>query len=164
MKQAKSETRPFKVSFNSDVSDSLPWSFEPLQREVIVVPGSSMLAFFRAKNNGDEPIIGVSSYNVQPSKAGAYFIKIQWYNKKIVQWNYFVFDLFLFFFVSSNSFCFEEQRLGPHEEVDMPVFFYIDPDILDDERLADVSSLTLSYTFFRSKDQILGDGIAEKKV
>jgi cytochrome c oxidase assembly protein subunit 11 len=45
----------------------------------------------------------------------------------------------------------------PHEEVDMPVFFYIDPDILDDERLADVSSLTLSYTFFRSKDQLVDD-------
>jgi cytochrome c oxidase assembly protein subunit 11 len=54
----------------------------------------------------------------------------------------------------SISFCFEEQRLGPHEEVDMPVFFYVDPDILDDHRLDDVSSLTLSYTFFRAKDQL----------
>ncbi len=52
------------------------------------------------------------------------------------------------------SFCFEEQRLAPHEEVDMPVFFYVDPEILDDPKLDDVSSLTLSYTFFRSKDQI----------
>lgn len=41
----------------------------------------------------------------------------------------------------------------------MPVFFYVDPDILDDERLADVSSMTLSYTFFRSKDQIAGDHV-----
>jgi cytochrome c oxidase assembly protein subunit 11 len=77
-KQAKSDVRPFTITFNADVSDSLPWSFEPLQKEVVVVPGSSMLAFFRAKNNSDEPIIGVSTYNVQPSKAGAYFIKIQW--------------------------------------------------------------------------------------
>jgi cytochrome c oxidase assembly protein subunit 11 len=58
-------------------------------------------------------------------------------------------------FVIFSSFCFEEQRLAPHEEVDMPVFFYIDPDILDDKRLRDVSSITLSYTFFRSKDQIV---------
>lgn len=77
-KRAKNDVRPFRITFNADVSASLPWSFEPLQREVVVMPGSSMLAFFRAKNNSDEPIVGVSSYNVQPSKAGAYFIKIQW--------------------------------------------------------------------------------------
>jgi cytochrome c oxidase assembly protein Cox11 len=58
------------------------------------------------------------------------------------------------FLLTRISFCFEEQRLGPHEEVDMPVFFYVDPDILDDHRLDDVSSLTLSYTFFRAKDQL----------
>ena len=57
--------------------------------------------------------------------------------------------------ISCCSFCFEEQRLAPHEEVDMPVFFYVDPDILDDHRLDDVSSLTLSYTFFRAKDQLV---------
>jgi cytochrome c oxidase assembly protein subunit 11 len=77
-KRAKKDVRPFRISFNSDVSASLPWSFEPLQKEVVVMPGSSMLAFFRAKNNSDEAIVGVSSYNVQPSKAGAYFVKIQW--------------------------------------------------------------------------------------
>ena len=129
-KKARSDVRPFRVTFNADVSASLPWSFEPLQKDVVVVPGSSMLAFFRARNNSEEAIVGVSSYNVQPSKAGAYFVKIQ-------------------------CFCFEEQRLAPHEEVDMPVFFYVDPDILDDHRLDDVSSLTLSYTFFRAKDQAI---------
>ena len=77
-KKAKSDVRPFRITFNADVSASLPWSFEPLQKEVVVMPGSSMLAFFRAKNNSDEAIVGVSSYNVQPSKAGAYFVKIQW--------------------------------------------------------------------------------------
>ena len=128
-KTAKNDVRPFKVTFESSVSANLPWTFEPLQKDVVVVPGSSMLAFFRAKNNSDHPIVGVSTYNVQPSKAGLYFVKIQ-------------------------CFCFEEQRLAPGEEVDMPVFFYVDPDILDEERLKDVNSLTLSYTFFKAKEQI----------
>ena len=127
-KTAKNDVRPFRVTFESSVSANLPWSFEPVQKDVVVVPGSSMLAFFRAKNNSDEPLVGVSTYNVQPSKAGLYFVKIQ-------------------------CFCFEEQRLAPGEEVDMPVFFYVDPDILDDERLKEVNSLTLSYTFFRAKEQ-----------
>lgn len=65
---------------------------------------------------------------VTPQKAGAYFHKIQ-------------------------CFCFEEQRLLPGEEIDMPVFFYIDPELATDRRLRGVSSLTLSYTFFRSGDQ-----------
>ena len=65
---------------------------------------------------------------VTPQKAGAYFHKIQ-------------------------CFCFEQQRLLPGEEIDMPVFFYIDPELATDRRLRGVSSLTLSYTFFRSGDQ-----------
>ncbi|MEQ2177830.1 hypothetical protein GOODEAATRI_007636, partial [Goodea atripinnis] len=49
-------------------------------------------------------------------------------------------------------FCFEEQRLNPHEEVDMPVFFYIDPEFDDDPRMARVDTITLSYTFFEAKE------------
>ncbi|MGH0153654.1 UNVERIFIED_CONTAM: hypothetical protein FKN15_025443 [Acipenser sinensis] len=49
-------------------------------------------------------------------------------------------------------FCFEEQRLNPNEEVDMPVFFYIDPEFDDDPRMARVDTITLSYTFFEAKD------------
>lgn len=52
-------------------------------------------------------ITGVSTYNVVPDKAAYYFNKIQ-------------------------CFCFEEQRLRGGEEVDMPVFFYIDPELVDD--------------------------------
>ena len=72
------------------------------------------------------PIDGISTYNVVPFEAGAYFNKIQ-------------------------CFCFEEQRLNPGEEVDMPVFFYIDPDYETDPFLKDTNEITLSYTFFESK-------------
>ena len=72
------------------------------------------------------PIDGISTYNVVPFEAGAYFNKIQ-------------------------CFCFEEQRLNPGEEVDMPVFFYIDPDFEKDPFLQETNEITLSYTFFESK-------------
>lgn len=49
-----------------------------------------------------------------------------------------------------QCFCFDQQRLLPHETVDMPVFFYIDPEFLDDPNMAGINTLTLSYTFFRA--------------
>ncbi|XP_019800925.1 cytochrome c oxidase assembly protein COX11, mitochondrial isoform X2 [Tursiops truncatus] len=49
-------------------------------------------------------------------------------------------------------FCFEEQRLNPQEEVDMPVFFYIDPEFAEDPRMVNVDLITLSYTFFEAKE------------
>ncbi|KAM8946570.1 cytochrome c oxidase assembly protein COX11, mitochondrial [Pelodytes ibericus] len=119
--------RVIKVSFNADVHASLHWNFRPQQSEVYVVPGETALAFYRAKNSTDQPVIGISTYNVIPYEAGQYFNKIQ-------------------------CFCFEEQRLNPHEEVDMPVFFYIDPEFAEDPRMVKVDTITLSYTFFEAKE------------
>ncbi|XP_077708796.1 cytochrome c oxidase assembly protein COX11, mitochondrial isoform X2 [Canis aureus] len=92
-----------------------------------VVPGETALAFYKAKNPTDKPVIGISTYNVVPFEAGQYFNKIQ-------------------------CFCFEEQRLNPQEEVDMPVFFYIDPEFAEDPRMVNVDLITLSYTFFEAKE------------
>ncbi|XP_047464992.1 cytochrome c oxidase assembly protein COX11, mitochondrial [Mugil cephalus] len=119
--------RVIKVTFNADTHASIQWNFRPQQTEIMVVPGETALAFYRAKNPTDKPIIGISTYNVVPFDAGQYFNKIQ-------------------------CFCFEEQRLNPHEEVDMPVFFYIDPEFAEDPRMARVDTITLSYTFFEAKD------------
>ena len=119
--------RPLRVTFNTDVSGTLPWTFKPAQKHVTVLAGQTSLAFFEATNHSDEPIIGVATYNVVPNEAGAYFNKIQ-------------------------CFCFDEQRLLPGETVDMPVFFYIDPEFLDDRRMSKLDSMTLSYTFFKSNE------------
>ena len=121
---SKDKSRPLRILFNADTAATMQWNFRPQQREVRVYPGETALAFYTAKNPTDEPIDGISTYNVVPFAAGPYFNKIQ-------------------------CFCFEEQRLNPHEEVDMPVFFYIDPDIVDDPNLEHVDTITLSYTFFQ---------------
>jgi len=55
------------------------------------------------------------------------------------------------YFNKIQCFCFEEQRLEPGEEVDMPVFFYIDDQYVDDPKLQDQDEICLSYTFFESK-------------
>nr|CAD2178390.1 unnamed protein product [Meloidogyne enterolobii] len=104
---------------------SMQWKFKPLQDEIYVSPGETALAFFTAYNPTNKPIVGISTYNLSPFQAAYYFNKIQ-------------------------CFCFDEQILNPGEEVDLPVFFYIDPDFVNDPLLEDVTNLLLSYTFFES--------------
>ena len=119
--------RVISVLFDADTESRLAWDFKPLQREIRVVPGETALAFYTAFNPRDVPVTGVATYSVQPFEAGLYLNKIQ-------------------------CFCFEEQRLNPKEQVDMPVFFYIDPEYATDPRLENVDSIVLSYVFFESKE------------
>ncbi|KAI0181457.1 cytochrome c oxidase assembly protein CtaG/Cox11-domain-containing protein [Hypoxylon sp. FL1284] len=120
------DARRIRVTFSSSVSDVLPWKFVPQQREVRVLPGETALAFYTATNRSDSDIIGVATYSVTPAQVAPYFSKIQ-------------------------CFCFEEQRLNAGETVDMPVFFYLDPDLLNDINMRGINEVTLSYTFFKAK-------------
>ncbi|OJD17221.1 hypothetical protein AJ78_02658 [Emergomyces pasteurianus Ep9510] len=119
-------SRRLRITFNGSVSDVLPWKFTPQQREVKVLPGETALAFYTATNKGPDDIIGVATYSVTPAQVSPYFSKIQ-------------------------CFCFEEQRLNAGESVDMPVFFFIDPDFVNDPAMRGIETITLSYTFFKAR-------------
>ncbi len=121
--------RRITVRFNADTHSGLPWAFQPLQRSVEVRVGEPTLAFYKARNLAARPVSGVSTFNVTPQKAGAYFSKVQ-------------------------CFCFEDQTLQPGEEIEMGVNFFVDPAIAQDPNLADVKTITLSYTFFASLDDV----------
>ena len=120
--------REMKVRFDSNVNPALGWSFDPALKSMRLKVGENAIAFFQAENQSDETIVGTATFNVTPDKAGLYFNKV-------------------------DCFCFTEQVLKPGQKVDMPVTFYIDPTIADDPNLADVTTITLSYTFFRAEDQ-----------
>ncbi|ODV61946.1 Cox11p ASCRUDRAFT_25715, partial [Ascoidea rubescens DSM 1968] len=115
-----------KISFTSTVSSVLPWKFVPQQKEVYVLPGETALAFFKAKNYGDKDVIGMATYSITPGEASIYFNKIQ-------------------------CFCFEEQKLKAGEEVDMPVFFFIDPDFAEDPQMRNIDDIILNYSFFKAQ-------------
>ena len=129
---AQSLERHITVRFNADISRSLLWRFRPAQKEISLRIGEQGLAFYQAANRGTTTTTGTATYNVTPLKVGAYFNKI-------------------------DCFCFEEQSLAPGQHVDMPVAFYIDPAIDDDPNMKDISTITLSYTFFPVVDDDAGD-------
>jgi cytochrome c oxidase assembly protein subunit 11 len=120
--------RTINVRFDTNIARELPWTFQPEQRSVTVKVGENRLVFFRAVNNSDRSIVGHATFNVVPDRAGRYFNKIQ-------------------------CFCFTEQRLDPGQSVDMPVSFFIAPEILTDRDGGGINEITLSYTFYPAINQ-----------
>ncbi len=121
-------SRTVEVRFDTNVDPNLAWHFEPLQRQVKVHLGEETLVHFRATNRSQRPIVGTATYNVTPEPAGPWFDKVQ-------------------------CFCFTEQLLSPGQSVDMPVIFFVDPEMDKDRRYDNVRTITLSYTFFESKTE-----------
>ncbi|MEK7686813.1 MAG: cytochrome c oxidase assembly protein [Pseudomonadota bacterium] len=120
--------RTVKVRFDSNVEPNLPWRFEPLEREVKVRLGEERLVHYRVTNISQRPIVGTSVYNVTPEPAGPWFNKLQ-------------------------CFCFTEQLLQPGQTLDLPVVFFVDPEMDKDRRYDNVRTITLSYTFFEAKTE-----------
>lgn len=127
---AESSDRTITVRFDANVNPALPWRFRPEKTQVTVRAGEPTLAYYRATNLSDAPLTGTATFNVTPFKAGEYFSKI-------------------------DCFCFTEQRLEAGEEVTMGVQFFVDPEIFNDPNTQDVTTITLSYTFYPAAG---GDG------
>jgi len=120
--------RVVTIRFDANVAPGLGWKFQPVQRTMDVKIGENALAFYKAENISDRPIVGTATFNVAPEAAGAYFNKIE-------------------------CFCFQEQRLEPGESIDMPVSFFVDPAIVEDEIAGHLTQITLSYTFHPAEKQ-----------
>ena len=114
-----------RVRFDANVDDNMGWTFRPMQREMKIRIGENAMAFYEAINTTDKPITGTASYNVAPETAGYFFNKIE-------------------------CFCFTEQTLQPGERVEMPVSFFVDPELVKDRDAGRIRDLTLSYTFHRT--------------
>jgi len=115
--------RTMTVRFDASVAQNLPWKFEPEVNKMDVKIGETSLAFFRATNLSDKPVTGQAAFNVTPEALGIYFKKIA-------------------------CFCFNEQTLKPHQTVEMPVTFFIDPKMAEDPDTTVLNDVTLSYIFY----------------
>ncbi len=117
------------VRFDANTSRDMPWKFKPVQRKMVVRIGENRLAHFQAINLTNQVVTGTATFNVTPIIAGSYFNKIA-------------------------CFCFTKQTLKPGEKVDMPVTFFVDPEIATDPETSMIKEITLSYTFFPVKGEV----------
>lgn len=131
----KTSERIVSVAFDANVAPALGWRFEAERTEIQAQLGVTQTVFYKITNTSSRPMTGIATYNVQPNQAGAHFVKIQ-------------------------CFCFTETTLQPGESIEAPVVFYIDPELEANRELASLKSITLSYTYFPSKN---GQPVAESK-
>lgn len=117
--------REITIRFDANVARDLGWRFAPVEREVKIRVGETSEVAYRAENLNPAPTTGTAVFNVTPMQVGGYFNKIA-------------------------CFCFTEQTLKPGEAIDMPVVFFVDPAIAEDESLDHIDTITLSYTFYRA--------------
>lgn len=129
--------RRITVRFNADTNPGLPWRFTPEQPSTTLRLGETQVAFYSARNEAAEPVTGIALYNVTPDKVGRYFHK-------------------------TACFCFNQQTLAAGQAMQFPVSFWVDPAIADDPNTADVTTITLSYTFFRSLQDASHSGALAK--
>lgn len=115
--------RKITVRFDANTAAGLPWDFRPVQREVTMPIGETTQVSYQARNLFSAPTGGRATFNVTPELAGAYFMKVE-------------------------CFCFTDTTLKPGETMDMPVVFYVDPEIVDVPELKNIKTITLSYTFY----------------
>lgn len=112
------ETRWVTVEFIGNTMPGLSWDFYPKQASIKVHPGQVELATYFAKNVTNKPVVGQAVPSVSPGQAALYFKKIE-------------------------CFCFQRQELKPGEMKEMPLTFYVSPDLPEG-----VETITLSYAFY----------------
>jgi cytochrome c oxidase assembly protein subunit 11 len=116
--------REMKVRFDATVANDLPWTVKPAAAITDNI-GAVDTVNYIATNYSEKPITGQAIFNVSPENAGVYFNKIE-------------------------CFCFTEQTLQPGETVEMPIVFFVDPELDQNRELNTIKEITLSYTFYAS--------------
>lgn len=124
------ESRQVTVQFTSSNNAGMAWEFRPVQASVTLHPGELVEVKYYARNPTSERIVGQAVPSVSPFKAAEYLHK-------------------------TECFCFTQQVLEPGEEIEMPLFFFVDRDLPKD-----VTKLTLSYTMFDVTQNFAGKGNA----
>jgi len=114
-----------RVELDTNMASELNWGFQAVDRFIEPKVGETVQVNFRITNPSDKIETGRAVFNVTPMAAGAYFNKLE-------------------------CFCFTDLTLKPGETRDMPVVFFIDPEIVNQQETKNLKVITLSYTFYPS--------------
>ena len=114
--------REVKIRFDATVNSGLPWVFQAQEKTATVNLGEMSEALYLAMNPNDKAMAGQAIYNVTPPEASLYFVK-------------------------TECFCFTQQVLQANESREMPVYYFIQPDLPEH-----IKEITLSYTFYRNEN------------
>jgi cytochrome c oxidase assembly protein subunit 11 len=106
------------VTVEFDANARGPWQFKPATRSVQVHPGELTTVMYEFQNVQDRRMSAQAIPSYAPHQAAAHFNKVE-------------------------CFCFQQYTLEPGEKKQWPVAFVIDPKLSKD-----VTTITLSYTFF----------------
>ena len=124
------ESRYVNVTFLTNTNDGMPWTFRPDVNGLRVHPGELAEAKFYVRNTTDKTMVAQAVPSLAPGSAAAYFHK-------------------------TECFCFTRQVLAPGEELEMPMRFFVAPEIP-----RNVESVSLSYTLF-DVTQLAADGLID---
>lgn len=117
----RASDREVSIRFLATTHSELPWQFQPLEKTSTVKLGELSETRYLAMNPTAQDMIGQATYNVVPPEASLYFVK-------------------------TECFCFTEQLLTSNESREMPVYFFVQPDLPES-----IKEITLSYTFYRNE-------------
>ncbi len=106
------------ITVEFDANARGPWEFKPAQRSLQVHPGELMTVVYEFQNVQNRRMSAQAIPSYAPMQASAHFNKLE-------------------------CFCFNQYTLEPGEKKSWPVVFVIDPKLSKD-----VTTITLSYTFF----------------
>jgi cytochrome c oxidase assembly protein subunit 11 len=116
------------ITVEFDANARGPWEFKPAVSSVQVHPGEMATVMYEFRNTQARTMAAQAIPSYAPMNASAHFNKLE-------------------------CFCFSEYILKPGESRQWPVVFYIDPKLP-----RDVTTITLSYTFFEVAGKVAGQG------
>ena len=119
------------ITVEFDANARGPWTFKPEKRYVQVHPGQLATVMYEFQNTQNRRMAAQAIPSYAPNQAAAHFNKLE-------------------------CFCFNQYTLEPGEKKQWPVAFVIDPKLP-----RDVTTITLSYTFFEVAGKVVGQGLIE---
>jgi cytochrome c oxidase assembly protein subunit 11 len=118
---------PIIINLLTSVHPNLPWSFQPIEQQIIVRPGEIKTIEYIVKNLKEAPSTGIATFAYFPNQFGKYIRKL-------------------------NCFCYDARTLNSKQQDNYSVVILIDPEVTKDSKTKNIKEVTIQFTFFDYKE------------